>query len=317
MRPPIGSGPYVVGEVDAGQERHAQAQSRTTGAAICRSTAACGISTRSASTIYRDANSHFEAFKKGLYDVRTETDPGRWQTGYDFPAVRDGRVVKETFTTGLPKGMLRLRLQHAPADLRRHPRARGDRAAVRFRVGQPQFLLRPLPAHARATSRAPSCRRTAVRPTRASARCSRRFPTRCAPTCIDGTWAPPVDRRLRPRPQRPARARSRCSPPPATSLRAPMLRNRSSGKPFTLRDPGHDQRRGAARARRSRAISSAPASRARAAGRRRAIRPAPHHLRFRHDPESLGPVALARQRASVLLGLGRRRRTRHAATTWA
>ena len=52
---------------------------------------------------YRDANSHFEAFKKGLYDVRAETDPGRWETAYDFPAVRDGRIVKETFPTGLPK----------------------------------------------------------------------------------------------------------------------------------------------------------------------------------------------------------------------
>jgi peptide/nickel transport system substrate-binding protein len=54
---------------------------------------------------YRDGNTHFEAFKKGLYDVRLETDPGRWQTAYDFPALRDGRVVKETFPYGLPKGM--------------------------------------------------------------------------------------------------------------------------------------------------------------------------------------------------------------------
>ncbi len=54
---------------------------------------------------YRDGNTHFEAFKKGLYDVRAETDPGRWQTGYDFPALRDGRVVKEEFPYGLPKGM--------------------------------------------------------------------------------------------------------------------------------------------------------------------------------------------------------------------
>ena len=54
---------------------------------------------------YRDGNTHFEAFKKGLYDVRTETDPGRWQTAYDFPALREGRVVKEEFSYGLPKGM--------------------------------------------------------------------------------------------------------------------------------------------------------------------------------------------------------------------
>lgn len=54
---------------------------------------------------YRDGNTHFEAFKKGLYDVRSETDPGRWQTAYDFPALADGRVVKEELPYGLPKGM--------------------------------------------------------------------------------------------------------------------------------------------------------------------------------------------------------------------
>lgn len=54
---------------------------------------------------YRDGNTHFEAFKTGLYDVRAETDPGRWQTAYNFPAIRKGEVVKETFPYGLPKGM--------------------------------------------------------------------------------------------------------------------------------------------------------------------------------------------------------------------
>jgi peptide/nickel transport system substrate-binding protein len=54
---------------------------------------------------YRDGNTHFEAFKKGSYDVRLETDPGRWQTAYDFPSVAQGRVVKEEFPYGLPKGM--------------------------------------------------------------------------------------------------------------------------------------------------------------------------------------------------------------------
>jgi peptide/nickel transport system substrate-binding protein len=54
---------------------------------------------------YRDGNTQFEAFKKGLCDVRAETDPGRWQTAYDFPARREGRVVKEDIPYGLPKGM--------------------------------------------------------------------------------------------------------------------------------------------------------------------------------------------------------------------
>src|SRR5947208_10254012 len=52
---------------------------------------------------YRDAASYHEAFKKGLFDLRREEDPGRWQTGYDFPALRDKRVIKEAFTSALPK----------------------------------------------------------------------------------------------------------------------------------------------------------------------------------------------------------------------
>ena len=34
-----------------------------------------------------------------------ETDPGRWQTAYDFPALRDGSVIKQELPYGLPKGM--------------------------------------------------------------------------------------------------------------------------------------------------------------------------------------------------------------------
>jgi len=54
---------------------------------------------------YRDENSLFEAFKKGLYDLRVETDVTRWQTGYDTPALKSGRYVKETFHNGTPVGM--------------------------------------------------------------------------------------------------------------------------------------------------------------------------------------------------------------------
>lgn len=54
---------------------------------------------------YRDGNTHFEAFKRGLYDVRMELDPSRWQTAYNFPAVRERKVLKESLPYGLPKGM--------------------------------------------------------------------------------------------------------------------------------------------------------------------------------------------------------------------
>lgn len=52
---------------------------------------------------YREANGQFEAFRRGLYDIRVEHEPLRWQDGYDFAAVKDGRVIKETVVSGLPQ----------------------------------------------------------------------------------------------------------------------------------------------------------------------------------------------------------------------
>ncbi len=156
---------------------------RTIGGATFRSIAASGISTRSASTITATPIRYHEAFKRGLFDVRTENDPGRWQTGYDFPALRDGRVVKETFSSGLPKPSFFFVFNTRRPIFADIPRARGARAAVRFRMGQPQPVLRPLPAHRKLLRRLRAVRASGGRPTRASARCWRRFPTRCAPTC--------------------------------------------------------------------------------------------------------------------------------------
>jgi peptide/nickel transport system substrate-binding protein len=52
---------------------------------------------------YREANGQFEAFKRGLYDFRVETEPLRWHDGYDFPAARKGEVIRDTVRTGLPQ----------------------------------------------------------------------------------------------------------------------------------------------------------------------------------------------------------------------
>ncbi|MBX3577825.1 MAG: ABC transporter substrate-binding protein [Rhizobiaceae bacterium] len=54
---------------------------------------------------FRDDNALFEAFKKGLVDVFIDDNSGRWADGYNFAAVADGRVVKETFPTKTPSGM--------------------------------------------------------------------------------------------------------------------------------------------------------------------------------------------------------------------
>src|SRR5690606_32051005 len=54
---------------------------------------------------FRDANTIFEAFKKGIVDVYVEGDPVRWSNGYDFPAAAEGRVKQTEFERGTPSGM--------------------------------------------------------------------------------------------------------------------------------------------------------------------------------------------------------------------
>jgi microcin C transport system substrate-binding protein len=46
---------------------------------------------------FRDDVVQFEAFKADKADFRSENQAKRWATGYDFPAVQDGRVVLEKF----------------------------------------------------------------------------------------------------------------------------------------------------------------------------------------------------------------------------
>ena len=52
---------------------------------------------------YREANGHFEAFKRSLYDFRVEREPLRWHDGYDFPAARNGELIRDTIKTGVPQ----------------------------------------------------------------------------------------------------------------------------------------------------------------------------------------------------------------------
>ena len=100
--PPIGSGPYKVGKVDPGKSISFVRDPSYWGRDLPINRGFWNFD-EVRLDFYRDANAHLEAFKKGLYDFRTELDPGRWQQQYDFPALRDGRVVKEALPTGLPK----------------------------------------------------------------------------------------------------------------------------------------------------------------------------------------------------------------------
>ena len=102
LTPLIGSGPYVVGAVDPGRTLTLKRNPNHWGRDLAVNRGFYNFDEIRVE-YFRDSNAHHEAFVRGLFDVRTETDPGRWQTGYDVPPVRDGRIVKETFTTALPK----------------------------------------------------------------------------------------------------------------------------------------------------------------------------------------------------------------------
>ena len=104
FRPMLGSGPYLVDSVDPGRSVTLKRDPDYWGRDLPVNRGVWNFD-QIRIDFYRDGNTHFEAFKKGLYDVRVETDPTRWVSGYDFPALRDGRVVKEGFKDGMPKGM--------------------------------------------------------------------------------------------------------------------------------------------------------------------------------------------------------------------
>jgi peptide/nickel transport system substrate-binding protein len=99
---PVGSGPYVVADIDTGKSVTFKRDPNYWGRDLPINRGLWNFD-ELRFDFYRDENAYFEAFKAGLYDVRSENDPARWETGYDFPAVRDGRVIKESFSNGLPK----------------------------------------------------------------------------------------------------------------------------------------------------------------------------------------------------------------------
>ena len=54
---------------------------------------------------FRDANVVLEAFKGDQFDWRAENSSKMWATGYDFPAVKSGRVIREEIHTKSVNGM--------------------------------------------------------------------------------------------------------------------------------------------------------------------------------------------------------------------
>lgn len=104
LAPPVGSGPYRVAQVDPGTMLVLQRNPDYWGRDLPVKRGFDNFD-EIRFEYYRTQTSLFESFKAGRIDVYNEGDPNRWQTNYDFPAVAEGRVIKETFETSLPRGM--------------------------------------------------------------------------------------------------------------------------------------------------------------------------------------------------------------------
>ncbi len=94
LDPIIGSGPYVLADIKPGESITYKKNPDYWGKSL-----ALGKGLWNFDAVrfdyYKDVNATFEAFKKGDADVRTEADPVRWTTGYDFPAVKEGKITLE------------------------------------------------------------------------------------------------------------------------------------------------------------------------------------------------------------------------------
>lgn len=103
MAPPLGSGPYKVGRVEPGQLIEYERVADWWGADLPVSRGAFNFD-RLRLEFYRDQDISFEAFKKGNLTFREEFSSKSWATGYNFPAIRQKRVVKTTFPDLRPAG---------------------------------------------------------------------------------------------------------------------------------------------------------------------------------------------------------------------
>jgi peptide/nickel transport system substrate-binding protein len=102
MTAPVGSGPYRVGAVKPGASVTLTRNPDYWGRDLPVNRGLWNFD-EIRLDFYREANGQFEAFKRGLYDFRVETEPLRWHDGYDFPAVRSGEVIRDTIRTGMPQ----------------------------------------------------------------------------------------------------------------------------------------------------------------------------------------------------------------------
>ncbi len=104
LTPPMASGPYTIGDVDANRTISYKRAGNYWGNNIPTRKGHYNFDTIRFD-VYRDETVGLEAFKAGEYDLREEYIARNWATAYDIPAVKDGRIVKNNVPHAIPRGM--------------------------------------------------------------------------------------------------------------------------------------------------------------------------------------------------------------------
>ena len=104
LEPPLGSGPYRVGKVDAGRFIGFKRVADYWGAALPVMTGRYNFDTIFID-YYRDRTVLVEALKAGEYDFHEEFTSKVWATQYDIRAVEEGWLVKDVLPDNTPSGV--------------------------------------------------------------------------------------------------------------------------------------------------------------------------------------------------------------------
>ncbi|WP_374652366.1 extracellular solute-binding protein [Dongia sp.] len=104
LDPPLGSGPYKLKSFEAGRSITMERDPNYWGKDL-----PVNIGTNNFDILrtdyYRDPTVLLEAFKAGAFDIRAENSAKTWATGYDSPALKDGRIKKILIHDDNPDGM--------------------------------------------------------------------------------------------------------------------------------------------------------------------------------------------------------------------
>jgi len=99
LDPGVGSGPYVLDRYDVNQRIVYRRNPEYWGRDLPINRGRSNFDTIRIE-YFGDSNAAFEAFKAGAYTFRNENSSKTWATGYDFPGVQDGSVVKAELPDG-------------------------------------------------------------------------------------------------------------------------------------------------------------------------------------------------------------------------